>query len=98
MKLYSRGVVILDFLQGLWFGNRVEKSLINPNQCRKFGIQIYDDPNDPNRKLEIEASEELVVPMPMEKSTRGIVTHPPTDEELHECQNILSSDEFDWDP
>ena len=23
---------------------------------------------------------------------------PPTDEKLHECQNILLSDEFDWDP
>ena len=67
MILYSRGVVILEFVQGLWFGNGMEKSLINPNQCRKFGIQIYDDPTDPNRKLGIEASEELVVPMPMGK-------------------------------
>ena len=26
-------VVILEFGQGLWFGNRMEKSLINENQC-----------------------------------------------------------------
>ena len=34
----------------------------------------------------------------MEGSTYGIVTHPPTDDELHEFQNILLSDEFDWYP
>ena len=31
--LDSGEVVILLFRQGLWFGNRMEKSLINPYQC-----------------------------------------------------------------
>ena len=39
-KLYSGEVLILEFGQGLWVGNRMEKSLIKPNQCRNFGIQI----------------------------------------------------------
>ena len=56
LTLDSGEVVILDFVKGLWFGNRMEKSLINPNQCRKFGIQICDDPNNPHRNLVIEAS------------------------------------------
>ena len=29
--------IILQFGQGLWFGNRMARSLINPNQCRHFG-------------------------------------------------------------
>ena len=41
----------------------MEKSLINPNQCQKFGIQICDEPTDPQRKLGIEASEDLFTPM-----------------------------------
>ena len=32
LTLDSVEVVILEFGQGLWFGNRMEKSLINPNQ------------------------------------------------------------------
>ena len=36
--------------------------------------------------------------MTKEGSTCGIVPHPPTDVKLHECQNILPSDEFDWGP
>ena len=27
-----------------------------------------------------------------------MVTHPPTDDEIHECQKILISYEFDWYP
>ena len=58
-------VVILEFGKGLWFGNRTEKSLINPNQCQNFGIQIFNDPTNPHRNLVIEASEDLFVPMIM---------------------------------
>ena len=65
LTLDSGEVVILEFGQGLWFGNRMEKSLINPNQCREFGIQICDNPTDPHRNLVIEASEELFIPMTM---------------------------------
>ena len=46
----------------------------------------------------IESSEDVFIPMTMEGSTCGLVTHPPTDDKLHECKNILLSDEFDWYP
>ena len=83
LTLDSGEVVILDFGKGLWFGNRMETSLINPNQCRKFGIKICDDPTDPHRKLGIETSEDLVTPMKTEGSNCGLATDPTTDEEIH---------------
>ena len=91
-------MVVLEFGKGLWFGNRMEKSLINPNQCQKFGIQICNDLDDPHRNLGIKASENLFIPMAMEVSTCGIITHHTTDYELQYCQRIILSDEFDWDP
>ena len=97
LTLDSGEVVILDFGPGLQFGNRMEKSQINPNQCRNFWIQKCNDLTDPHRNLVIQASEELFIPMAMEGSTFGIVMHPPTYNEFHECQNIILSDEFDWD-
>ena len=83
LTLDSLEVVILEFGQGLWFGNGMEKSLINPNQWRKFGIQICDDPTDTHRNLEIKSSEDLFIPMTMAGATFGIVMHPPTDNKLH---------------
>ena len=95
LTLYSGEVIILEFGQGLWFGNSMEKSLINPNQCQNVGIQTCNDPTNPQRKLGIEAPEDLFIPMPTEVSNFGLVTHPPTDNDLHECQKIILSDEFD---
>ena len=89
LKLDSGEVVILEFVQGLWFGNRMEKSLIKTNQCQNIGIQLCDYPTNSHGNLVTEASEYMFIPMTMEGSTCGIVRHPPTDYELHECQKIL---------
>ena len=44
-------VYISVFGQGLWFGDRMDRSLINPNQCRSCDILLCDDPTDPHRPL-----------------------------------------------
>ena len=98
VELDSGEVVILEFGKVLWFLNRMENIPINPNQCRNFGIQICDDPTNLHRKLRIEASEDLFIPMKMEGSTCGIITYPPTYYNVHVCQRIILSDVFDWDP
>ena len=59
---------------------------------------MCDDPTDPRRKLVIEASEDLFIPMSMKVSTCGLIKHIPTYYELHDCQCILLPDEFYWDP
>ena len=58
-------LVILLFGQGLWFGNRMYKSLINPYQCRAYGIPLCDDPTDPNRRLGIEAAGDCFIELDM---------------------------------
>jgi len=44
---------ILEFGQGLWFGDRLSHSLTNPNQCCSYGISLCDDPTDPYRDIGI---------------------------------------------
>ena len=96
--LLSGEVIILVFGQGLWFGNRMEKSLINPNQCRAFGIPICDDPTDPHRPLGIQAHGNTFIDMDMAGSTCGFITRYPSDHEMETCQHLeLSSTEY-WDP
>ena len=65
----SGETTLLEFNQGLWFGNKLPVSLINPNQCRMFGIDLCDDPFDPHRGLQIKDPETgLEVPMKFNKS------------------------------
>lgn len=44
VELDSSETIILVFGQGLWFGGRLNRSLINPKQCRSYGISACDDP------------------------------------------------------
>ena len=62
-RFYEGETLILMFGQGLWFGDRMQRSLINPNQCRAFGIKICDDPTDPHRDLGIELDDNNFIPM-----------------------------------
>ena len=94
----SLEVVILEFGRVLWFGNRIEKLMMNPNQCWKFGIQICDESTDPHRKLLIEVSEDLFILMVIEGLTCGVIIHPPTNNGLQDCQRIIILDEFGWYP
>ena len=88
---------IMIFGQGLWFGEKMEKSLINPNQCRDFGVQVCDDPTDPNRKLGYYPEIEFM-PMTMVGSTATIMTSYPTDLQMDTCEHVIMSNENYWDP
>ena len=91
-------MVILLFGQGLWFGDRMDKSLINPYQCRSYGIQLCDDPIDPHRKLGIHPIDDCFIDLHMNGSTCGFLMQYPTDENLANCRHITMSDEENWDP
>ena len=89
--------IILIFGQGLWFGERMDKSLINPNQCRSFGIGVCDDPTDPYRQLGFFHDDEFF-PLFMQGSTAMMLTRRPTAQELDECRKYYMSDPDLWDP
>ena len=61
----------------------MEKSLINPYQCRAYGLQLCDDPTDPNREMGIYANS--FIPLTMVGSTCGFTSRYPTNEELEDC-------------
>ena len=90
-------VFILVFGQGLWFGDRMNRSLINPNQCRAFGISVCDDPTDPHRSLGFH-TDTITIPFSMDGSIASTKTRCPTQEELDTCPHIVLSDEDHWDP
>ena len=89
--------VILIFGQSLWFGNRMERSLINPNQCRAYGIKICDDPTDTHRNLGIEIGDDFI-PMQMRGTICCFESYCPTNDQIETYRKIVLSDEEKWDP
>ena len=92
--------ILLQVNQGLWFGDKLECSLINPQQCREYGIGICDDPYDPNgRPIGImEYDTETFIPMEYSECLVKLRTRAPTTEEIQHHTLITMTSEAPWDP
>ena len=90
---------ILIFNQGLWFGDKLENSLINPNQCRMHGISLCDDPFDPGRALGfVDPFTEATVPMEFGHSVVYFISRAPSVEEIRSLTHVEMTNEERWDP
>ena len=85
--------------QGLYFGDQMPHSLINPNQIRANSIPFCDDPTDPNRKLGFEDPETGEhVSFGMHGPYCSIQTRTPSAEEIENCRHIVLTSEAEWNP
>ena len=97
VDLEDGSTVLLEAGQGLYFGDDMDRSLINPNQIRAFGVAVCDDPTDPHRPLGIDFGD-MSIPMKMNGSICYFTSRSPTDAEIDSCRRFQISDEHSWDP
>lgn len=88
--------VILYFHQVLWYGDKLNNSLINPNQLRHFGRPVCDDITDRNRTFGIDVDNEFVIPFTMEGTTISFTSRVPTRWEMENCRIFIMTDESPW--
>ena len=93
-------VVLLHFPQGLWYGRRMNHSLINPNQLRHFGIAVSNDPTDKNRFFGIDTQQDFRIPFTMSGSIAGWESWCPSDDEMSNpsYRHIQMCDDDAWIP
>ena len=80
-------VYILVFVEGLWFGDRMDRSLINSNKCRYFGISFCNNPTDPHRTLGFQTNT-LNTPLFMEGTIAKMSTRCHYLEDIDSCQYL----------
>ena len=74
---------ILVFNESLYYGTKLDHSLINPNQVRHYGIEFWDNPFDKDKGLKIEL-DEVLIRMKSEGTKVFFESSAPTDVELPE--------------
>jgi hypothetical protein len=85
--------------EALWLGDVMENSLINPNQCRIFGISMCDDPFDPHRQIGIhDPKTDITIPFKMFGTIVGLETRTPSLTEIQNCRHLVLCDDAPWDP
>ena len=95
--LESGQTYILVFHEGLWMGESMPNSLINPNQLRAFGCIVQDNPFS-GAPVYIEDPDAVVV-IPLETVGTNILatTRTPTQNELDECPHVVLTSQREWD-
>mmetsp|Transcript_38822 Transcript_38822/g.82849 ORF Transcript_38822/g.82849 Transcript_38822/m.82849 type:complete len:728 (-) Transcript_38822:475-2658(-) len=88
---------LLIFHETLYFGDSMDHSLINPNQMRDFGIDVWDNSYDKERDFGIVA-DDILIPFETEGSTIFFETFLPTQDDLEKLPQIVLTSEEEWDP
>jgi hypothetical protein len=89
---------ILVFNESLYYGDRLDHSLINPNQVRSYGIPFWDNPFDTSRALGIEVDDTLHIPMRTFGTKIAFRTRVPSEAELRDCEHVQMTSASVWDP
>ena len=86
--------------EGLYYGNKIDHSLINPNQIRAYGIPLWDNAYDQsiNGDLSIELDEAVRVQMKTHGTKIIFESRAPTKQELQECTKIQLTSKKEWNP
>jgi hypothetical protein len=70
---------ILVFHEPLYYGTKLDHSLINPNQVRAYGIPFWDNPYDPDHGVSIDVNNSLHIPLQPVGTKLQFRTRVPTD-------------------
>jgi hypothetical protein len=89
-------MVILYFHQILWYGKRMQQSLLNPNQLRHYGQSVCDDVTDKNRAFGIEINDEVVISFQMSGTTIFFDSRVPSRWEMDNCQVFMMTHDSTW--
>ena len=89
---------ILVVNEGLWFGEKLQNTLLNPNQLRFAGVTVADNPFKASEPISIALHEEVFIPLLMSGTTIFMETTTPTQSELDNCPHVHLTCDAEWNP
>lgn len=89
---------ILVFNEAIWMGDKMDHTLVNPNQLRSFGVTIQDNPFAELPTFLSTEGNEFVMPLSCKGTIIGAPTRTPTDCELNTCPHVILSSDHEWNP
>ena len=87
---------LLIFHESLWMGDKLDHSLVNPNQLQAYGVSVQDNPFDA-KPLSI-TTNDISVELYLEGTIICEDTRTPTESELSQLPRLILTSPHDWDP
>jgi hypothetical protein len=89
---------ILVFNESLYYGQKLDHTLNNPNQLRAYGLPLWDNPYDHMHAMSIEVNGTLRIPLRARGTKIGFCTRVPTRDEPVTCEHIQMTIAHPWNP
>ena len=89
---------IMIINEALYYGKKLGHSLINPNQFRRYGTMVWDNPFDPLREIFIETGDGDIIELISNGTKIGFESHAPTEEELRTLPHVEVTSASNWNP
>ena len=89
---------ILILNEAIWMGDKMDHTLVNPNQRPAYGITVQDNPFSDSPTFISTEGHEVVLPLKCNGTILGVATRTPTESELQICPHIALSSDHEWDP
>ena len=88
---------ILIFNESLYYGKKLNYSLLNPNQIRNNGIDLWDNPFDKSRNIEIDIDCGPIIPMKCQGIKLSFTSRAPSNHKLSTYEYIKMTSVYLWD-
>ena len=79
-------------------GDKMDHTLVNPNQMRHFGVKVQDNPYDGAPLYPMTEDGEFAFPPAVQGTNIMADNRIPTEEELQTCNHTTLSSQNPWDP
>ena len=90
--------LILVVNEGLYYGKKLDHSLLNPNQIRAYQVGFWDNPYDPYHSLSIDVDRATVIPLDRRGTKVYFTSRAPTEYELANCHHVELTSNAPWEP
>lgn len=90
--------IILVFNESLYYGTKLDHSLINPNQIRSYGIDMWDNPYDQDHPMAMHVSDMIIIPLQTYGTKIYFNSRSPTDDELSTLDHYPVTSARPWNP
>ena len=82
----------------MYYGTRLDHSLINPNQVRAYGIDFWDNPFDKERGTSINTNDNISIALKTMGTKIYFKSWAPSQLELETCTHIHMTSRIPWNP
>ena len=89
-------IVVIN--EALYYGKKLDHSIINSNQLRCYETMVWENPLDPYRDLCIKTGDGNMIDLTPNGTKIGFSSHVPTDKDLRMLPHIEVTSGSEWNP